>query len=201
MSRRTQLLAGTLALCLALLAGGWFLLAQPRKQEVADLRTQVESQRSTNASLQTQVASLQDIQRRLPAEQAKVADLTSRVPSDPQIVALIRQLSQAATDSNVTLAGLTPTRPSALAGAPGLSGVQLSLTVNGSYPSLEQFQLALEGLQRSFLVTQVTLAEGGASSAGAGAVASSGGITATIVGRVLTGTAGAGATKPGTTTS
>ena len=80
MSRRTQLLAGTLALCLALLAGGWFLLAQPRKQEVADLRTQVESQRSTNASLQTQVASLQDIQRRLPAEQAKVADLTSRVP-------------------------------------------------------------------------------------------------------------------------
>jgi Tfp pilus assembly protein PilO len=198
MTTRHQLLAGTAALCLAVLAAGWFLLASPRRAEVAQLKDQTIAQQATNSSLQSQVTNLLAIQRQLPAQQAKANALSAKVPADPALVPLIHQLSKAATDSSVMIAGITPTRPQPVTGAAGLSGLQLSLTVNGDYASLEGFELALEGLQRSFLVTQITMAES------RGAVTSStatGGISATIIGRVLTGTPGAGATPAGTSTN
>ena len=206
MSKRHQLLAGTMVLCLVVLAVGWFMFASPRRHEVADLKTQAASQQSTNSSLQAQVASLLAIQRQLPAQQAKANALSSKIPADPALVSLIRQLSKVAADSDVSISALTPTRPAPITGAAGLSGLQLSLTVNGDYATLEQFEVALESLNRSFLVTQITLAEGTGSSTGAStgastATPSTGGITATVIGRALTGTAGAGAAVPGTTTS
>ena len=121
--------------------------------------------------------------------------MSAKVPADPALVSLIHQLSQAASQSNVTLNGIAPTRPAPIQGAAGLSGLQLSLTVKGDYVTLEQFEVALEGLKRSFLVTQITYAGDD------GDTSSSGGITATIVGRALTGTAGAGATAAGSTTN
>lgn len=193
MTRRQQLLAGTVALCLVIMAAGYFLLAQPRKTEVKDLRDQSAAQKSTNTSTRAQVASLQAIQAQLPAQRRRVDALTAKVPADPALTPLIRQLSEAATASNVTLAGITPTRPAAIDGAAGLSGLQLSLNVTGDYVSLEQFQIKLEGLQRSFLVSQITFAEN-AAAAGTASSSASGGISATIVGRVLTGTAGVGGT-------
>ena len=209
MTRRQQLLAGTVALCLVIVAAGYFLLAQPRRDEVKQIKDGVVAQSSTNASMRAQVSSLQAIQAQLPAQRRQVDQLSSKVPTDPALVTLIRQLSQAATASNVTLSGIVPTRPAPIEGAAGLSGLQLSLTVNGDYVSLEQFQIALERLQRSFLVSQVTFAENNGSSTGTGATTPAGaaattdaaGITATIIGRVLTGTAGAGASPAGTTTS
>lgn len=204
MNRRQQLLAGTAALCLAVLAAGWFLLAQPRRAEVASIRSQVTAQQATNRSLQAQVADLVAIQRQLPAEQAKVSDLTTKIPTDPALVSLIRQLSQAASQSDVSLSGIVPTRPAPITGAAGLSGLQLSLTVNGDYTTLEQFEIALENLKRSFLVTQITYAEnavGSGSTGSSSGSSSSGGIKATILGRALTGTAGSGATAAGTSTS
>jgi Tfp pilus assembly protein PilO len=194
MTKQHQLIAGTVAICMAILAAGWFLLAQPRRQEVAQIKDQVTSQESTNSSLRSQVSQLQAIQAQLPAEQAKANALSAKVPADPALVSLIHQLSQAASQSNVTLNGIAPTRPAPIQGAAGLSGLQLSLTVKGDYVTLEQFEVALEGLKRSFLVTQITYA-------GDDDTSSSGGITATIVGRALTGTAGAGATAAGSTTN
>jgi Tfp pilus assembly protein PilO len=205
MTRQQQLLAGTAALCVAILAAGWFLLAQPRRAEVEKIHGQTTAQQATNSSLQAQVNNLLAIQRQLPAEQAKVNDLSNKIPTDPALVSLIRQLSQAATQSNVSLSGIVPTRPAPITGAAGLSGLQLSLTVTGDYTTLEQFEIALENLKRSFLVTQITYAENATTGSGSNGSSSgssgSGGIKATVVGRALTGTAGSGATAAGTTTS
>lgn len=206
MTRRQQLIAGCVALCLVILAGSWFLLDKPRKQAVADLQAKAAQQESTNASTRTQVAVLRDVAARLPAAQKQAAALGNRVPASPELVALIRQLTDAAAHSGVGLQGITPTKPTALPVAPGLSSIGLTLMVKGDYPSLEQFETQLEDLKRSFLVTGLTVAGGaaGASSSGTASTSSSAGaadnrLTETITGQVLTGSpTGSAAVRPST---
>ncbi len=206
MTRRQQLIAGCVALCLVILAGSWFLLDKPRKQAVADLQAKAAQQESTNASTRTQVAVLRDVAARLPAAQKQAAALGNRVPKSPELVSLIRQLTDAAAHSGVDLQGITPTKPTALPVAPGLSSIGLTLMVKGDYPSLEQFETQVEDLKRSFLVTGLTVAGGaaGASSSGTASTSSSAGgadkrLTETITGQVLTGSpTGSAAVRPST---
>jgi len=202
MSRRQQLMAGCAALCLVILAASWFLVAKPRRQAIADIKAQAAQQETTNASTRTQVAVLQDVARRLPDAQRKAATLSSRVPAQPELVALIRQLADAAKHSGVELTGITPTKPTALAVAPGLSSIGLTLTVKGDYASLEEYETQVEDLQRSFLVTGLTVAGGtsGASSGGSSGAAVDKRLTETITGQVLTGSA-AGTGRTGRSTS
>ncbi len=201
MSRRQQLMAGCAALCLVILAASWFLVAKPRRQAIADIKAQAAQQETTNASTRTQVAVLQDVGRRLPDAQRKAATLSSRVPAQPELVALIRQLADAAKHSGVELTGITPTKPTALAVAPGLSSIGLTLTVKGDYASLEEYETQVEDLQRSFLVTGLTVAGGasGASGGSAGAAVDKR-LIETITGQVLTGSA-AGTARPGRSAS
>ena len=201
MSRRQQLMAGCAALCLVILAASWFLVAKPRRQVIADIKAQAAQQETTNASTRTQVAVLQDVARRLPDAQRKAATLNSRVPAQPELVALIRQLADAAKHSGVELTGITPTKPTALAVAPGLSSIGLTLTVKGDYASLEEYETQVEDLQRSFLVTGLTVAGGasGASGGSAGAAVDKR-LIETITGQVLTGSA-AGTARTGRSTS
>lgn len=210
MTRRQQLIAGCAALCLAILAASWFLIAKPRSKAVADLKAQAAQQESTNSSTRTQVAVLQDVARRLPDAQRQAAALSDRVPTQPELVSLIRQLADAAKHSGIDLTGITPTKPTALPVAPGLSSIGLTLAVKGDYASLEEFQTQLEDLQRSFLVTGLTVAGGaggtstaGAPAAGAGGTAPDKRLTETVTGQVLTGnpsTAGSGTRRPAATT-
>ena len=58
--------------------------------------------------------------------------------------------------SGVKLISITPGTPTALDNAPGISSVTVQLSVSGGYAEIEQFDSALEGLQRTFLVSGFT---------------------------------------------
>jgi Tfp pilus assembly protein PilO len=208
MSSRKHLLALAIGLSLAILVGGYFLLISPKQKQVSDLRAQVTTQESSNSSLRSQVQMLQELQAKLPQQQAALAKMQSKVPNSPALPDLLRALNKAADDSGVKLTGITPTAPSAVAGANGVSGIDVAVKATGDYVALEQYQLALEGLSRAFLVNGMTIAEGAGAggssstaSTSAATTSTTGGgteLSATINGRVLLQTAPSTA---GTTTA
>ena len=195
MTRRQPLIAVAVVVYLLVLVAGWFLLISPKRAEVADLRGKVQTQESSNSSLQAQIANLEALAAKLPAQRAALAAVSAKVPQQPAIPELVRNLNQAAVASNVTLTGIKPVEPTAIPGADGVQGIDVTLTVNGDYVSLEQYHLALEGLSRAFLVQGMTITEksssGSSSAPGAtstgGSSSDTGGLTATISGRVLVG--------------
>jgi type IV pilus assembly protein PilO len=201
MSSRRHLTIMASALGIIVLVAGWFLLISPERQKIADLRNQASAQQSTNAGLRSQVQMLQELQAKLPQQQAALATMQSKVPTKAALPDLVRTLNTAATKSNVVLTGIAPTAPAAVAGANGVSGIDITLKVTGDYLSLEQYQLALEGLSRAFLVNGMTIADGaagaGSSSTNASAATSGGTrLSATINGRVLLQTAAPTSTSP-----
>jgi hypothetical protein len=66
-------IAGTVVLCLALVAAGWFLLVSPQRAEAADLRDQTAAADQRNAQLEVRIAELKE----------EFAQLPQRRPSSP----------------------------------------------------------------------------------------------------------------------
>jgi Tfp pilus assembly protein PilO len=201
LGRRATIAIAAVA-CLAVLAGGWFLLIKPARSSIAATKAQTTQQRSDNDSSRLQLQSMRSIAKNLPAEKAELAVLSQRVPSQVALPALLRSMQALAKASGVAITGITPTTPTALTNAPGIATVGITLIVTGGYAEIEQFDSALEGLQRTFLVSGFTLT-GGATSGGTTT------ITANFNGRVLvhmtataatTGTATKGTTSTTATT-
>ncbi len=190
LGRQATMIIAAIA-CLAVLAGGWLLLVQPVKSDISKVKAQTSQQQSDNQSSQLQLQSMRSIAKNLPAEKAELAVLSQRVPNQVELPALLRSMQSLAKASGVTLLSITPTTPTPLASAPGISTVGISLNVTGGYAEIEQFDSALEGLQRTFLVSGFTLTGGGSTTAGTGSSTASSSttsaatITADFTGRVL----------------
>jgi type IV pilus assembly protein PilO len=167
----------------AVLVGGWFLLVAPTRSDIAKVKAQTSLQQSDNDSARLQLQSMSSIAKHLPAEKAELAVLTQRVPNQVELPSILRSMQALAKASGVSLVSITPTTPTALAGAPGIATVGIGLNVTGGYAEIEQFDSALEGLQRTFLVSGFSLTGGGATSGTTSTTTSA--ITATFTGQVL----------------
>ncbi|HEX4429780.1 MAG TPA: type 4a pilus biogenesis protein PilO [Frankiaceae bacterium] len=198
--RRATIIVAAVA-GLAVLAGGWFLLVKPVRSDISKVKAQTTQQQSDNDSSRLQLQSMQSIAKHLPAEKAELAVLSQRVPNQVELPAILRSMQALAKASGVTLATITPAVPTPLTGAPGIDTVAINLAVSGGYAEVEQFDSALEGLQRTFLVSGFTLTgSGGTSGAGTPAASTTTTITATFTGRVLVHTTAPAATT-GTATA
>src|SRR3954453_8120931 len=191
LTERKPLIATAVVACLLVLVAGWFLLISPRRDKVAELQGQVSTQEAANNALRSQVANLQALAAQLPAQRAKLAAVSAKGPTQPALPELVRVLSEAATASGVKLTGITPSAPAAIAGANGVSGIDVALKVEGDYVSLEQYELALEGLSRAFLVQGVSISGSTGGTASGSTEAGVPKLTASINGRVLVAAAGA----------
>ena len=94
--------------CLAVLAGGWFLLVGPERTEAADLRVQTATAQSGNESLRTQLAVLKAQAKDLPQQQAKLAAVAAKLPDDPALPSLVRALDSASGEAGVDLVSIAP---------------------------------------------------------------------------------------------
>ena len=159
------------------LAAGWFLLVSPQHAHANSLRTQAQSVQSSTAQLDSQVQQLKAQSKGVAAQQAKMAKIAKQIPDNPELPALIRELSAAAHNSGVTLVSLAPSQPAALpgatqtAGSPGavassLMQIPVAVNVTGSYFNIESFFRSVEHLDRAMMTTGFTVAPnaGGGSS-------------------------------------
>lgn len=170
MSRsRIWLVGGAVAALVALLAG-WLFVVSPQRAKAADLNSQADQIGSANAALVTQIAQLKRDFANLPATQAQLRTYSARIPSTAAMSSLLRQLSAAATASHVTLTTISPSSLTAMmpqgssssASAKSTSGLlasSINITLTGHYAAIEAFLTRIEGLQRAFLVTGLSLSK------------------------------------------
>jgi Tfp pilus assembly protein PilO len=150
---------------------------------------------------------MRSIAKNLPVEQAELAALQKKVPNQVELPTILRSMEYLGITSGVKLLTITPSAPTPLDSAPGIASVQIGLTVNGGYAEIEQFDSALEGLQRTFMVSAFTFTGNGTATSSSSSSSSSSSanapvsITASLTGRVLVHTtATAGTTTSSTAT-
>jgi Tfp pilus assembly protein PilO len=146
--------------CIVVLVAGWFLLISPVKSDISKTKAEAATQVEANDSARLKLSSMRSIAKQLPREQAELAALTQKVPASAQLPTLLRDIQTAADNTGVSLKALTPSQPADLASAPGISAVQISMSVSGGYAEIEQFESALEGLKRTFLVSGFSMTGG-----------------------------------------
>ncbi|MDP9436510.1 MAG: type 4a pilus biogenesis protein PilO, partial [Actinomycetota bacterium] len=111
MDKLNQWIALTVVGCLAVLAGGWFLLVAPQRAEAEALRAQAAAQDGTNSTLRTKLAVLKAQAKDLPKKQAELAAVAAKIPGGPELPALIRALDAASADAGVDLMTIAPGAP------------------------------------------------------------------------------------------
>jgi Tfp pilus assembly protein PilO len=196
--RRATIIVAAVA-GIAVLAGGWFLLVKPVRSDISKVKAQTSQQQSDNDSSRLQLQSMQSIAKHLPAEKAELAVLSQRVPNQVELPSILRSMQALGKASGVTITSITPAVPAPLTGAPGIASVGVNLAVSGGYAEIEQFDSALEGLQRTFLVSGFSLTgAGGSSGAGTPTASTTTTITAAFTGRVLVHTTATAATTAAT---
>jgi Tfp pilus assembly protein PilO len=168
----------TAAAVVVVFVAGWFLAISPQRHHAADLHTKTATQEAANASLRSQVAQLELQKQGLPAQQRLLAKFATKIPDNPELPALIRQLTAAADQAGIDLVSMSPSTPSAVAATPGttttataassLNQISLQLNVTGSYFNLESWFAAIEKLPRAMKVTQWSLTPGSSSSQSGG---------------------------------
>lgn len=94
---------GTAGLCVALSAASWFLLIEPERAEAADSREQTVLAEQANTELEVRIEQLRREYVDLPTRQAELAAVRQALPDEPALASLVRQLTDAGTDSGVKL--------------------------------------------------------------------------------------------------
>jgi Tfp pilus assembly protein PilO len=113
-SARTWRIGGVLAAVL-LLVVAWFALVSPTRQAAAALQEETVSQQAASDQLRSRISLLKKQSEELPAQEAKLASIQQRMPSDAALPTLIRNLTTVAQAANVTVASVTPGRPTPIA--------------------------------------------------------------------------------------
>lgn len=192
-TRSTRWVAGTAAVCLALVALTYVLLVGPRRDEAAQLSDQTVAALDRNDALTLRIAQLRADFVKLPQHQAELVAIQQQITPVADTPTLVRSLTSFARASGVSLESLTPGPSTVLDVAPGaapgvvaapgqLVSVPQSLVVKGDFFEAVAFLRSLQSeMKRAFLITglDVAGATAGASSA------TEGEITLTITGNTF----------------
>ncbi|ABS04481.1 type 4a pilus biogenesis protein PilO [Kineococcus radiotolerans] len=176
-SRNTVLIAGTGALALLVLVASYFLLVAPKRAEAADLATQRVYAKEKNAGIEQQTRQLQSQFESIGDKRAQLAAIRSTLPAAADVPALLRQLEGYANTAGVVLTGVTPGTPevfgsatdaaTAQASGPQVVDIPLTITTSGSFSQTELFIKSTQAdMQRFFLVENLALNAGDASTSG-----------------------------------
>jgi hypothetical protein len=105
-SQRDRTIVSVVAL-LVVLAGGWFFVIQPKRQQASKLGTQLATAQSELSSVQAQVAGDQAAKSAFGRNYTTLARLGEAVPTNDNVPSLVYQLQNAAGTSKVDFRGLT----------------------------------------------------------------------------------------------
>ena len=142
---RLQLLFSALAAVLLIVLFAFFVF-QPQREDLADIRAEIDQQQVQQDQLRTEIAELRQVRDDAPEIEAEVAAAETIVPRDPALPALVRQLQAAADESGVTLTSVSTSRPVELEAPPveGLSSIDVSVQIDGGYFQIVDFLRRIE---------------------------------------------------------
>jgi Tfp pilus assembly protein PilO len=153
-NRRVPIIAGAIALLVALLAV--FLLVLPRMSEVGETEDQLQESQDQEINLAAELNALEDAEAAAPETELEIAALDAQVPPTADLPSLFRLLQGAADRAAVDFFSFTPGTP-----VPNLTGsystIASQITVSGGYFAIDEFLFLLETLQRAAKVTTLAV--------------------------------------------
>jgi Tfp pilus assembly protein PilO len=214
--KRNQLLIIGAAL-LAIVLLWYFLLYAPLGDDLSSAQTQTETEQKKTDGLQQQLSQLQSQAKNGTQQQALLRKLDAAVPEQPDLAEFIIQANEIATESGISFLSISPTPPAS--GTAGVSVINLTISIGGSFFQLQDYLRLLEKLERLVIVDGITISASTATSgtgtggtSTADSTSSSSGdttLSVTLTARMFTraaptsstgGTSG-GTTAPGATTT
>lgn len=161
MNRRAPIIAGVIAVAVALLAV--FLLVRPKMSEVSTTEGDLQAAEDQEVTLAAQLNALQDAQAAAPETEQEIAAIDAEIPPTADLPSLFRLLQGAADRSVVDFFSFTPGTP-----APNTAGtfstIASQVTVSGGYFAIDEFLFLLETLPRAAKVTTLAVTPSSAAS-------------------------------------
>ena len=163
MNRRAPIVAGVIAVAVALLAV--FLLVLPKMSDVTTTEEELQTAEDQEVALAAQLDALEDAQAAAPETEQEIAAIDAQVPPTAELPSLFLLLQGAADRSAVDFFSFTPGTPAPNAGGT-YSSIASQVTVSGGYFAIDEFLFLLETLPRAAKVTTLAVGQSGASTGG-----------------------------------
>lgn len=161
MNRRAPIIAGVIAVAVALLAV--FLLVRPKMSEVSQTEDDLQAAEDQEVTLTAELNALQDAQAAAPETEQEIAAIDAAIPPTADLPSLFRLLQGAADRSVVDFFSFTPGTP-----VPNTAGtfstIASQVTVSGGYFAIDEFLFLLETLPRAAKVTTLAVTSSSAAS-------------------------------------
>ena len=161
MNRRAPIIAGVIAVAVALLAV--FLLVLPKMSDVSTTEDDLQTAEDQEFTLAAHLNALQDAQAAAPETEQEIAAIDAQIPPTADLPSLFRLLQGAADRSVVDFFSFTPGTP-----APNTAGtfstIASQVTVSGGYFAIDEFLFLLETLPRAAKVTTLAVTPSSAAS-------------------------------------
>jgi Tfp pilus assembly protein PilO len=138
------------------------VLVLPRSRQVSNTQEELDAAQSEELSLRSQLGALQDAEASAPETARQIAALDEQVPANADLASLVLMLQAAADRATVDFFSFAPGAPVADASG-NFSVIASSITVTGTYFSLDEFLFLVETLPRAAKVTAVSVASGSSS--------------------------------------
>ena len=154
MSRR-NLLFGVLGL--VLVTAVWFVLfINPKRGEISDIDTEIETAQVTAQGTRSEIAALRDIRDSELTYQVANAELLRSIPQNPELATFIDALNSLAEDTNVDIANLSQPAPGIVEGQP-FQPLTFTLDAQGQFFEMLGFLYGLQDMERLVKVDSLTM--------------------------------------------
>lgn len=176
MSRRNILVAALVAVLLIVV--WFFFVVSPRRGEVSDIESQIDTAEITAQGLRGEKAALLAIRDSELSYQRATAELERSIPMTPNLAEFIEDFNLLADETGVDVIALSPALPVAIEDVP-FQTLDISTTIEGQFFEVLGFLYGLEDLERLVRIDGVSLS---ASPTELGPTL----ITAALTGRIFT---------------
>jgi Tfp pilus assembly protein PilO len=162
-SRRSPIIAVVVALLVCTLAV--FFLVLPKRAEVSDAQKQLDTVNNQTAQLKAKLRALVDAKAQAPAARKTLRRVDREIPPTADEPGLILLLRNAAERSGVDFTDLAVSAPVA-SSTSSFSTIPVSITIGGTYFSLDEFLFRIEKLPRAAKVLAGTISAATAGTVG-----------------------------------
>ena len=135
----------------------YFFVVNPKRNELARVRAEVEDERARTVQLQTELERLQALQADAPRLQAQLARIREFVPLRPEVPNLIFQIQQAANRAGIDFVQITPELPDQPLEGALVAEVRMAIGAKGGYFAVQDFVRRLYDLDRALRIDNFTL--------------------------------------------
>ena len=156
MNRKLILIA--VGVSFVMLLGWWFLMWSPAGSDIEAAERRLRNAQSQAQELTVQLQRLEATEARMPELQSRFLTLTEAVPADPGMSDFILSVTDSATASGLDFLTHSASPPRPADDGAQMEVVDLQMTASGGYFQMLDFINRLHGVERVFVIDNLTVA-------------------------------------------